>query len=58
MYETVLNDNFIYAIKTENTCLVRNLMCEDGGEMVLYGSCARGDYTEDSDIVYCAFEKE
>ena len=50
MYETVMNDNLINAVKTESTYLVRDLMQEDLVEMVLYGSCARGDYTEDSDI--------
>ena len=50
MYETVLNDNLIDAVKIESTYLVRDLMQEDLVEMVLYGSCARGDYTEDSDI--------
>jgi len=50
MHDTVLNDNLINAVKTESTYLVRNLMQEDLVEMVLYGSCARGDYTEDSDI--------
>ncbi|MDD6037068.1 MAG: nucleotidyltransferase domain-containing protein [Lachnospiraceae bacterium] len=50
MYETVLNDNVINAVKNETTCLVRDLMQDDLVEMVLYGSCARGDYTEDSDI--------
>ena len=50
MYDTALNDNLINAVKTESTYLVRDLMQEDLVEMVLYGSCARGDYTEDSYI--------
>lgn len=50
MYEAVLNDNLIKTVKTESTYLVRDLMKDDLVEVVLYGSCARGDYTEDSDI--------
>ena len=50
MHDTVLNDNLINAVKTESIYLVRDLMQEDLVEMVLYGSCARGDYTEESDI--------
>lgn len=50
MYEAVLNDNIIKTVKTESTYLVRDLMKDDLVEVVLYGSCARGDYTEDSDI--------
>lgn len=50
MYEITLDDNLIDVIKKESTCLVRSLMKEDLIEMLLYGSCARGDYTKDSDI--------
>ena len=50
MYGTVLNDQLIDVVKSESTYLVHELMQEDLVEMVLYGSCARGDYTEDSDI--------
>ena len=50
MYETILNDNLINEVKEECTSLVRDLLKEDLVEVVLYGSCARGDYTEDSDI--------
>jgi len=50
MYEAVLNDNLINEVKEECTSLVRDLLKEDLVEVVLYGSCARGDYTEDSDI--------
>ena len=50
MYEAVLNDNLINEVKEECTGLVRDLLKEDLVEVVLYGSCARGDYTEDSDI--------
>ena len=50
MYETILNDNLINEVKEECTGLVCDLLKEDLVEVVLYGSCARGDYTEDSDI--------
>ena len=50
MHEVVLNDNLINEVKEECTSLVRDLLKEDLVEVVLYGSCARGDYTEDSDI--------
>lgn len=50
MYETILTDNLINEVKEECTSLVRDLLKEDLVEVVLYGSCARGDYTEDSDI--------
>ena len=50
MYNVILNDNLINEVKEECTSLVRDLLKEDLVEVVLYGSCARGDYTEDSDI--------
>ena len=50
MYEVVLNESLINEVKEESTSLVRNLLKDDLVEIVLYGSYARGDYTEDSDI--------
>lgn len=50
MYELVLNDEIIGKVKIEATDLVKNLMKTDLIKIILYGSCARGDYTEDSDI--------
>lgn len=50
MQELVLNDEIINKIKMEAPVLVKKLMKEDLMEIVLYGSCARGDYTEDSDV--------
>lgn len=50
MYEIALNDELINIVKNESASLVHNLMQDDLVEAVLYGSCARGDYTEDSDI--------
>ena len=50
MNELVLNEEIISKIKAEVPTLVKSLMKDDLLEVVLYGSCARGDYTEDSDI--------
>ena len=50
MYKAVLNDNIINEVKEKCTGLVCDLLKEDLVEIVLYGSCVRGDYTEDSDI--------
>ena len=48
--EMLLNDEIIHKVKTESILLVKNLMEQDLVKMILYGSCARGDYTSDSDI--------
>ena len=48
--DITLNAVLIDVVKTESTYLVHNLMQDDLVEAVLYGSYARGDYTEDSDI--------
>lgn len=50
MNEILLNDVIINNVKTEATDLVMNLMEDDIVKIILYGSCARGDYTLDSDI--------
>lgn len=50
MQELALNNEIIEKIKLEVPELIKSLMKEDLIEIVLYGSCARGDYTEDSDI--------
>lgn len=50
MYDLSLNDKLIDTVKKEAANLVSELMREDLVEVILYGSCARGDYTEDSDI--------
>ena len=50
MRELLLNDEVISKIKSEVPEIIKRLMKEDLVEIVLYGSCARGDYTEDSDI--------
>lgn len=46
----LLNDFIIEDIKKEATELVKKLMGNDLIKVILYGSCARGDYTQDSDI--------
>ena len=50
MDEPVLDDRLISLVKVESTYLVHDLMQDDLVEVVFYGSCARGDYMEDSDI--------
>lgn len=44
-----LNSYTIDAVKKEAFHLVTELLQNDLVEAILYGSCARGDYTEDSD---------
>ena len=50
MKELALNERIIAWVKTEVTSLASELMQDDLVEVILYGSCARGDYSEDSDI--------
>lgn len=50
MYSFVLDDNLIDRIKKEAANLASELMKNELVKVILYGSCARGDYTEDSDI--------
>lgn len=45
-----LDSETIEKVKMEATEMVRELMGSDLIEIILYGSCARGDYTDDSDI--------
>ena len=47
---TDLTDNIIEKIKRESVPMVREALGSDLCEIVLYGSCARGDFNEDSDI--------
>lgn len=48
--ELALNDDVIMKIKTEAADLAKQLMGKDLLKVILYGSCSRGDYTQDSDI--------
>lgn len=50
MDEILLNEAIIEKVKREATESVKTIMGEDLIKVVLYGSCARGDYTQDSDI--------
>lgn len=46
----ILNGEVIAAVKEEAALLTHDLMGTDLNQVILYGSCARGDYTQDSDI--------
>lgn len=50
MNEILLNDVIIGKVKGEVTKSIITIMGKDLIKIVLYGSCARGDYTQDSDI--------
>lgn len=50
MDEILLNDVVIENVKREATESVKAVMGEDLIKVILYGSCARGDYTQDSDV--------
>lgn len=46
----VLTEHTISDVKEEIVIRVKDIMGTDLVESILYGSCARGDYTHDSDI--------
>ena len=50
MYDLALTEETINSVKKEAAGLTSELMKDDLAEIILYGSCARGDYSEDSDI--------
>lgn len=50
MLDLALNNQIINCIKEEVTCQIVELMKSDLVEIILYGSCARGDFHSDSDI--------
>lgn len=50
MDEILLNDTIIENVKKDAAEMVKTVMGKDLIKIVLYGSCARGDYTQDSDI--------
>lgn len=50
MDEIMLTNEIISKIKKEAFRSISCLMGNDLVKMILYGSCARGDYTEDSDV--------
>ncbi len=50
MPELALNSKKIACIKQEATEMDQRLLKEELLRVILYGSCARGDYSEDSDV--------
>ncbi len=46
----VLTEHMLLDIKKEISVKVQDIMKTDLVEIILYGSCARGDYTQESDI--------
>lgn len=50
MENLALNSETIEKVKLEAAEMIKTLMESDLIEIILYGSCARGDYTDDSDI--------
>ena len=50
MNDLILDEQTIYSVKKEVAVLTSELMKDDLAEVILYGSCARGDYSADSDI--------
>ena len=50
MIDLTLQTDKIQKVKEESTRMICNGMKSDIVEVILYGSCARGDFTEDSDI--------
>lgn len=50
MNEIILTDKIISKIKKDVFDLTYKLMDSDLKAVILYGSCARGDYTKDSDV--------
>ena len=47
---TALNNDIIEKIKTETPDMIRAFMEKDLVKIILYGSCARGDYKKHSDV--------
>lgn len=45
-----LTNELIETIAKESAILLKEMIGDDLVKVILYGSCARGDYTEDSDI--------
>lgn len=50
MNEYNLTNEIIDKIKADSVAMVCTLMGDDLKKVILYGSCARGDFTDDSDI--------
>jgi len=45
-----LSQNTIEKVKNDSVLLICNAMGKDIRKIILYGSCSRGDYSDDSDI--------
>lgn len=45
-----LNQNIIEGVKSDSVLLICDAMGKDIRKIILYGSCSRGDFSEDSDI--------
>lgn len=50
MTELRLNQNIIEKVKSDSVLLLCNTIGKDIRKIILYGSCSRGDYSDDSDI--------
>ncbi len=50
MVDLSLQADIIQKVKKEVVILIHGQMQTDLSKIILYGSCARGDYTENSDI--------
>jgi predicted nucleotidyltransferase len=50
MHELALDSMTIEFVKNDVVDVLKELIKDDLVEVILYGSCARGDYNEDSDI--------
>ena len=46
----ILSDEIIHKVKNEVPLLVKDIIKNDLDKVILYGSCARGDFTMKSDI--------
>lgn len=45
-----LNQNIIEKVKSESVLLIYNALGKVVRKIILYGSCSRGDFSDDSDI--------
>lgn len=50
MTELRLNQNIIEKVKSDSVLLLCNAIGKDIRKIILYGSCSRGDFSDDSDI--------
>lgn len=50
MQELLLTDEIVDRIKVEAIDLVKDIMGVNLVQVILYGSCARGDFTDDAKL--------